>query len=483
MADLEQNYRGGQGQLVDAETFRDSVGTMEQSGKRKWVFPRKPSGKFTNYRNIVAYFLLAVLFATPFITINGNPFFLFNVLDSQFYIAGQPFYVQDGFILALGLITGLIFIILFTVVFGRIFCGWVCPQTIFMEMVFRKIEYAIEGDRNKQIRLDNQEWNSEKIFKRGLKWSIYILISLVISHLMFMYIVGYKEVFHIMQQGPLENPTSFLMMVLFTAAFYFVFAWFREQVCTMVCPYGRLQGVLIDKQTINVYYDFKRGENRSSWRKGEDREAEGKGDCIDCHQCVVVCPTGIDIRDGQQLECINCTACIDACDDVMAKVGLPLGLIRYATEEEIEKGTKFKFSGRMKAYSVLLLLLVGFLGFLLSSRGDMEAKFIKPAGSSYFIRDGQISNTYNYTFLNKANKDQYVTIKIIEPKNGVITFGNTGKILLKKDKMSKGSINVGFPQKEITASKQNITIGVYDKDGKLLDSFKTFFEGPFKMQF
>ena len=483
MAGIEQNYRGGQGQVVDAETFRDSVGTMEQSGKRKWVFPRKPSGKFTNYRMIVGYFLLIVFFVTPFITVNGNPFFLFNVLDSQFYIIGQSFYVQDFFILALGSITGIIFVILFTVVFGRIFCGWVCPQTIFMEMVFRKIEYAIEGDRNKQIRLDKQEWNSEKILKRALKWSIFIFISLVISHLMFMYIVGYKEVFRIMKEGPIEHTTNFLVMILFTAAFYFVFAWFREQVCTLVCPYGRLQGVLIDKQTINVYYDFKRGENRSSWRKGEDRKAEGKGDCIDCHQCVIVCPTGIDIRDGQQLECINCTICIDACDDVMAKVGLPLGLIRYATEEEIEEEKGFKFTNRMKAYSILLLLLIGFLGFLLYSRGDMEAKFIKPAGSSYFIRDGEISNTYNYTFLNKANKEQIVTIKIIEPKNGNITFGNSSQILLKRDQMTKGSINIGFPEKEITASKQNITIGVYDKDGKLLDSFKTYFEGPFKLQF
>lgn len=483
MAEIDQHYRGGQGQVVDAETFRDSVGTMEQSGKRKWVFPRKPSGKFTNYRYLVAVILLIIFFVTPFITIHGNPLFLFNVIDRQFYIIGQPFYVQDFFILALGSITGIIFIILFTVVFGRIFCGWICPQTIFMEMVFRKIEYAIEGDRNKQIRLDNQEWNSEKIFKRGLKWSIYILISLIISHVMFMYIVGYKEVFNIMQAGPIENATSFLMMVLFTAAFYFVFAWFREQVCTMVCPYGRLQGVLIDKQTINVYYDFKRGENRSKWRKGEDRKAEGKGDCIDCHQCVVVCPTGIDIRDGQQLECINCTACIDACDEVMVKVGLPKGLIRYATEEEIEDEKQFKFSSKMKAYSVVLVFLIGFLGFLLYNRGDMEAKFIKPAGSSFFIRDGIISNTYNYTFLNKANKDQIVTVKVIKPANGTVSIGNGSKIILKRDQMSKGSINVGFPKSEITSQKQNITIGVYGQDGKLLDSFETYFEGPFKLQF
>lgn len=479
----DQNYRGGQGQVVDAETFRDSVGTMDQSGKRRWVFPRKPSGRYTNYRTLVAWFLLALFFALPFIKIHGNPVLLINVVDRQFFIAGQPFYPQDFFILALGAITSIIFIILFTVVFGRIFCGWICPQTIFLEMIFRKIDYLIEGDRNKQMKLDRQEWNSEKIWKRSLKWSIFIIISLIITHWMFMYIVGYQEVFDMIKEGPFNNFTSFLVMIIFTAAFYFTFAWFREQVCTLVCPYGRLQGVLIDKQTINVYYDFKRGENRSKWRKGEDRRAEGKGDCIDCNQCVVVCPTGIDIRDGQQLECVNCTACIDACDEVMVKVGLPKGLIRYATEDEIEKQVPFKFTGRMKAYSAVLLLMIGFLGFLLSNRGTMEAKFIKPAGSSFFVRDGKINNTYNYTFLNKSNKDQLVTIKVIEPQHGEVSLSTTDKILLKRDQMIKGTVNVSFPEKEMKLSKQNVKIGVYNQNGELLDSFETYFEGPFKLQF
>ncbi|MBU4539016.1 MAG: cytochrome c oxidase accessory protein CcoG [Weeksellaceae bacterium] len=479
----DQNFRGGQGQVVDAETFRDSIGTMDQSGKRRWVFPRKPSGRYTNYRTLVAWFLLALFFALPFLKIHGNPVLLINVVDRQFFIAGQPFYPQDFFILALGAITSIIFIILFTVVFGRIFCGWICPQTIFLEMIFRKIDYLIEGDRNKQMKLDRQEWNSEKIWKRSLKWSIFIIISLIITHWMFMYIVGYQEVFDMIKEGPFNNFTSFLVMIIFTAAFYFTFAWFREQVCTLVCPYGRLQGVLIDKQTINVYYDFKRGENRSKWRKGEDRRAEGKGDCIDCNQCVVVCPTGIDIRDGQQLECVNCTACIDACDEVMVKVGLPKGLIRYATEDEIEKEVPFKFTGRMKAYSAVLLLMIGFLGFLLSNRGTMEAKFIKPAGSSFFVRDGKINNTYNYTFLNKSNKDQLVTIKVIEPQHGEVSLSTTDKILLKRDQMIKGTVNVSFPEKEMKLSKQNVKIGVYNQTGELLDSFETYFEGPFKLQF
>ncbi|WP_374458554.1 cytochrome c oxidase accessory protein CcoG [Chryseobacterium taeanense] len=484
MSDIEEiEARGGEGQVLDPETYRDSIGTMDQSGKRKWVYPRKPKGKYTNYRYIVSCILLLIYFSVPFIKINGNPLILFNVIDREFFIFGQPFYPQDFFILTLGAITSLIFIIVFTIAFGRIFCGWICPQTIFLEMIFRKIEYAIEGDRNKQMKLDRQEWNSEKIWKRSLKWTVYIIISLIITHFMFMYIVGYKEVFKIISEGPFANPTNFIVMILFTAAFYFVFAWFREQVCTLVCPYGRLQGVLIDKDTVNVFYDFKRGENRAKWRKGEDRKAAGKGDCIDCHQCVVVCPTGIDIRDGQQLECVNCTACIDACDEVMEKVGLPKGLIRYATENEIEKETKFQFTGRMKGFTIILVLLTAFLGYLLYNRGEMEAKFIKPAGSTFFVRDGKITNTYNYTFLNKTNEKKVVTVKVIEPKHGEVIYSASSKITVDRDKISKGTINISFPESEMNLSKQNITIGVYDMSGKLVDSYQTYFEGPFKLQF
>lgn len=479
----DTNYRGGQGQVVDPESFRDSVGTMDQSGKRKWVYPRKPRGRYTNYRYLVSIILLLIYFGIPFIHINGNPLLLINVLDREFFIGGQPFYPQDFFILALGAIASIVFILLFTVVFGRIFCGWICPQTIFLEMIFRKVEYAIEGDRNKQMRLDQQPWTTEKIWKRGLKWFIFALISIIITHFMFMYIVGYERVLSIMQEGPFANPTNFLVMILFTGAFYFVFAWFREQVCTLVCPYGRLQGVLIDKQTINVFYDFKRGENRSKWRKGEDRRAAGKGDCIDCNQCVVVCPTGIDIRDGQQLECVNCTACIDACDEVMEKVGLPKGLIRYATEDEIEQEKPFVFSNKMKAYTGVLILLIGFLGFLLYNRGAMEAKFLKPAGSSFVIRGGKIYNTYNYTLLNKTNEKQKVTVKVTEPQHGEISANGTQTIIVNKDEMTKGSVSVSFPENEITRAKQNITIGIYDENGELIDEYETYFEGPFKLQF
>lgn len=465
----------------DTHHFRNSVGTMDETGKRKWLYPRKPKGTFTNYRNYTSYLLLALFFGLPFVKVNGNPFLLFNVIDRAFFIFGQPFYLQDFFILALGAVTSVIFVMLFTVVFGRIFCGWLCPQTIFMESVFRKVEFWIEGDRNKQMKLDRQDWDAEKLRKRLLKWFVFAVLSVVITNFMFMYIAGYEKVFGIIARGPVEDPLKFLGMIAFAGTFYFVFAWLREQVCTLVCPYGRLQGVLIDKNTINVYYDFRRGENRSKWRNQEDRKAVGKGDCIDCQQCVVVCPTGIDIRNGQQLECVNCTACIDACDEVMEKVGLPKGLIRYATEAEIENREKFRFTSRMKATSLILVLLIGFLGFLMYDRGSLEAKFIKPAGSTYFIKDGRISNTFVYTFLNKSNEQKTLTVKVLNADHARIEFFGSEKIILKGDQILKGNINISFPENEIRFSKQNLAIGVYDEKGKLLDTFETVFEGPFTL--
>src|SRR6218665_241665 len=465
------------------ETFRDSVGTMDETGTRKWVFPRKPKGKYTNYREYVGYSLIFLFVIMPFLKISGNPVLLINIIDRKFFILGQPFYLQDFFILALGAVASVIFVMLFTVVVGRIFCGWICPQTLFMEMIFRKIEYWIEGDRNKQMKLNKQAWDEEKIRKRALKWSVFLLISLLISHIMFMYIVGYEETFRIILSGPAKYPTNFIVMLVFIGIFYFVFAWFREQVCTLVCPYGRLQGVLIDKHTVNVYYDFKRGEGRAKWRNGENRSAVGKGDCIDCQQCVVVCPTGIDIRNGQQLECINCTVCIDACDEVMEKVGMPKGLIRYATEAEIENQEKFKFTARMKATTVALFVLIGVLCGLMYDRGSVEAKFIRPAGSAYFIRAGKITNTFTYTILNKSNEKKMMTIKVLSPKHSEITFAGKEGIIVKGDAIIKGNVNISFPESEVKLSKQNIEIGVFDADGEMLDSYKTYFEGPFKFQF
>ena len=475
MANKEEQI--GAGQVIHAETFRDSVSTIEQTGSRKWVYPKKPKGKFTNYRDIVTFILLAIFFITPFLKINGNSMLKINIIDREFFIFGQPFYPQDFFILALGAITSLVFIILFTVIFGRIFCGWICPQTIFMEGVFRKIEFWIEGDRNKQIRLASQPWNAEKIWKKGLKWSVYVVISLIITHWMFMYIVGVEDTLKIMKGGPVEYPTNFIVMVIFTGLFYFVFAWFREQVCTLVCPYGRLQGVLIDKETVNVFYDYKRGENRAKWRKGEDRKAVGKGDCIDCNQCVVVCPTGIDIRNGTQLECVNCTACIDECDTIMEKVGLPKGLIRYASEDEIVNKEKFKLTTRMKGYIVVLTILVGVLISMLFLRNEVEATVLRMNGQMFEHKGENISNVFTYKIVNKTVEDlKNIHFKLKDTKGTIKVVGKEN-FDVKQQGLAQGTMFIEINQALLEGDKMEIEIEVYSGD-KLIETATTNFMGP-----
>ena len=362
------------------EVFRDSIGTIDEEGKRKWVFPKKPSGPLYEKRKIVSYVLLVFLFAAPFVKINGNQFLLFNILERRFNIFSFPFWPQDFYLFVVSMLIGVIFITLFTVGFGRIFCGWICPQTIFMEMVFRRIEYWIDGDRNKQMRLDRQKWDAEKIKKRLLKWFIFLIISFLIANIFLAYLIGSDKLLKYIIEGPLEHTGTLIPLIIFTAVFYFVFAWFREQVCIIACPYGRLQGVLLDNKSIVVAYDYKRGEaeqGRKKFRKNEDRESLGYGDCIDCFQCVNVCPTGIDIRNGTQLECVNCTACIDECDDIMDKINLPKGLIRFASEDNIAKKEPFKLTPRLKGYIAVLTILIGVLAGMLALRSDVEARILR----------------------------------------------------------------------------------------------------------
>jgi cytochrome c oxidase accessory protein FixG len=463
------------------EQFRDSIGTINKDGKRSWVFPKKPSGKFYKYRSYVSYFLLAFLLSAPFIKINGNQFLLFNVLERRFNIFGFPFWPQDFYLLVISMITGVVFVILFTVVFGRLFCGWICPQTIFMEMVFRKIEYWIDGDRGKQIRLAKQPWNAEKIKKRVLKWFVFFVISFLIANVFLAYLIGGDTVINYITGNPLDNIRTLISLLIFTSVFYFVFVWFREQVCIIACPYGRLQGVLLDNKTINVAYDYKRGEReegRSKFKKNEDRAALGKGDCIDCKQCVVVCPTGIDIRNGTQLECVNCTACIDECDHIMESINLPKGLIRYASEDNIAKKKPFKINARIKGYSAVLLILIGILIGMLFLRNDVEANILRLPGQLYQHKENNIiSNVYTFKVINKTTKDiENVSYKILSHK-GEIKMVSNHSFLVPKQGLAEGTLFIEINASVLKDDNIDIEIGVFSDD-KLIETTKTNFLGP-----
>lgn len=461
------------------ERFRDSIATVDKDGKRVWVFAKKISGKWFNKRQIVAYSLLAFLFAAPFIKIAGEPLLMFNVIKRKFVILGKVFWPEDSYLFALAMIAMVVLIIVFTVVFGRLFCGWACPQTIFMEMIFRRIEFWIEGDWNQQKKLDKMPWKGVKLRKRLLKWAIYWIISFAIANIFLAYIIGSDELIKIITDPPKEHVGGLIAIFAFTSVFFAVFTWFREQVCIAVCPYGRLQGVLLDQNSIVVAYDYQRGERengRAKFRKNEDRVAEGKGDCIDCGQCVHVCPTGIDIRNGTQLECVNCTACMDACDFMMESVGLEKNLIRYDSEAGIKTGNKWSLSGRAKAYIVLMFLLLGILVTLLATRSDVEATILRERGTSYqHVDEGIYSNIFTTHLINKTSKDLPIQLIVEDEKATIEIIGGT--INLAPGEQLKRKILVKMKAGDLTGPKTPIKISVYSGQ-ELIEKVNLNFSGP-----
>jgi cytochrome c oxidase accessory protein FixG len=457
------------------EDFRESLATVDANGKRIWLYPRKPSGRYHKWRIAATVSLLTLLFAGPFLRIKGQPALLLNVFERKFIILGQVFWPQDFFLLAIVLITFFVFIILFTIVFGRVWCGWMCPQTLFMEMLFRKIEYWIEGDAPAQKRLDNAPWNVSKIFKKTAKHALFIALSVLIAHTVMAYLIGTEETFQIVTQSPSAHPAGFIGLLVFTAIFYGVYAKFREQACVAVCPYGRLQSVLLTKQSIVVAYDWLRGEPRTHLKKATPEVTSG--DCIDCHLCVQVCPTGIDIRNGTQLECVNCTACIDACDQVMEKINRPKGLIRYASHEGIEtKQTKI-FNTRVLTFSVVLVALLGFLFFLVMTRSNVETNIFKVPGTLY-TRDGtDVLNLYNLEFVNKTFEPIDVDVRIEFPAFASIVRADGKLMSIPAEAMTKGVYFIRIPENQLREPRTVVKLGIYQGDKKL-ETITAKFIGP-----
>ncbi|MFZ6664974.1 cytochrome c oxidase accessory protein CcoG [Peijinzhouia sedimentorum] len=459
------------------EEYRDTIATVDASGNRIWVYPKKPSGRFHNWRAVVAVVLLTLLFGAPWIKIDGQPLMLFNIFERKFVIFGQVFWPQDFFLFAIFLITLFVFIILFTVLYGRIWCGWACPQTIFMEMVFRKIEYWIEGDANMQRKLAAAPWNREKILKKGFKQLIFLTISIVIAHTVMAYLIGVEQVKLLVTQSPTENLAGFIGLVAFTGVFYWVFSYFREQACVAVCPYGRLQGVLLTRDSFVIIYDWIRGEPRGKLKKNDEANA-ALGDCIDCKLCVHACPTGIDIRNGTQLECVNCTACIDACDTVMTKIGKPTGLIRFDSHSAISEGKKFKFNARVAGYSVILTVLVVFLGSLLFGRTEVETTVLRVPGQLFQERvEGEISNLYNAQFINKTNSDMELDIRVVDFEGAEIEMVGRENILVKAGGFQEIVFFLNLPKSMIESSKTSLKIEVL-RENEVIDVIKTNFLGP-----
>ena len=456
------------------ESFRDRIATVDESGKRKWIFAHQPKGRFYNIRTVLSWFYFVIFFGLPFIQIDGRPLFLFNIPNAKFIIFGKVFWPQDFFIFGMTMITFVFFIILFTAAFGRLFCGWACPQTNFMEMMFRKVEYLILGNAQKQQALKKAPWTTSKIFKVVLKHIAFYLLSFIIANFFLAYIIGIKDLEKIIVEPVTEHIVGFSSILIFSAVFYAVYAFFREQACTVVCPYGRLQSVLLDKNSMIVAYDYKRGEPRGNAKKTHD---QALGDCIDCHQCVRVCPTGIDIRNGVQMECVGCTACIDACNDVMLKIDKPKGLIRYASENSIASGEPLHYTTRMKIYTGLCLLVLSILSVILITRKDIDATIMRTPGQLFQERGtDSISNLYNIKVVNKTVDPVELSIRLKDGKGKIEIIGKQF-IPIEKEGQGSGSFFVVLPNTHIKSRKTELVLDLYEGEKKIT-SMKTNFLGP-----
>jgi len=461
---------------VQPESFRDRLATVDAKGKRKWVFAQKPKGRFYNVRTLVSLGFFALFLTLPFVRVNGRPFLLFNIPEAKFILFGKVFWPQDFFILGVTMITFIVFIVLFTAAFGRLFCGWVCPQTVFMEMLFRKVEYLIEGDAAKQKMRKNSPWTAEKIRVKLTKHLVFFAMAFIIANYFLAYIIGTDALLKIVREPVSEHAVGLASILVFSGVFYGVYAYFREQACTVVCPYGRLQSVLLDRNSMIVAYDHKRGEPRGKFKKNQPKN--DLGDCIDCFQCVKVCPTGIDIRNGTQMECVGCTACIDACDTMMDATGRPRGLVRYASENGIAEGKKLSYTGRMKFYTVVLIILASLLTFLLATRKNVDGTIVRAPGMLYQEHGkDSISNLYTIKIINKTLRDIPLTLKL-ENAPGQIIEAEGRSIEVKKEGQGKGSFFIVLPNSFVTSRKFSVKVGLY-QGNEQITVLQTNFMGPF----
>ncbi|MCC5834038.1 MAG: cytochrome c oxidase accessory protein CcoG [Opitutales bacterium] len=383
----------------------DTVTTINRDGSRFAIHPADVFGRFTVLRRLVALLLIAVYGLLPWIPVNGNPAVFLDIMNRRFHLFGLTLATQDLWLLVF-LISGLAFTLFYVTAFlGRVWCGWACPQTVFLEHVYRRVERWIDGDAPNRRKLDKAFWSPGKIVRRLLKHAIFIVFSALIAHVFLAYFVSIPELWSWMRQSPFEHWSSFLFVGIITLTLYANFAWFREQLCIVICPYGRMQSALVDEHTLNIAYDYQRGEPPGPV---SDPNA---GDCIDCRRCVQVCPTGIDIRQGLQLECVGCANCIDACDQIMDRVNRPRGLIRYASEEELEGRRTRWLRPRAYLYTGLLLLGISVAGFAFSTVKPISAQVTRMTGSAFYISEDSIRNQYRVNLLNKSTQAQTFRIE------------------------------------------------------------------------
>jgi len=424
------------------ESPEEVLTTLKKDGHRRWMHPTVSPGGWLNLRRVVGYGLIAVFLGLPIVPIGGKPAVLLDLLHREFTFFGLTLYATDTLLLMVFMLTALVSIILITAVLGRAWCGWGCPQTVYMELVYRPIEQLLEGPAARRIKRDAADTSFEGFMRKLGKWAIFLVISLVLAHTFVAYFVGWESLLHWMTVAPEEHWGYFVLMAAVTGMIMVDFVWFREQMCTLACPYARIQSVLLDRDSLIVSYDPGRGEprGRHTRNKGKAPVAEAKlalGDCVDCALCVKTCPTGIDIRDGLQMECINCTQCIDACDAVMTKVGKPKGLIRYSSLNVIEKQTPHVVRPRVIIYALLLVAGISVFTWLIAGRETIDAEIVRPNNGAPFMKlpDGMVANRVRFRVQNRSAETAVFHIDATEPTGTEIKYIGNGDLTLEAGQM------------------------------------------------
>ncbi len=430
---------------------------------RNWVYPQRISGRFHTWRQRLAWVLIGIMMIIPFLRIGEMPAILLDIGNRRFILFGHIFWPEDIWLTVFIVLLVFLGIVLFTAVAGRVWCGYACPQTVFLHNIFLRIERWIEGDRNQQIRLDKRPLDLDKATRKIAKHGMFLLASTVVAHIFLAYFMDVRELaWGLLHPGP-EYRTQIIFTTLFTAIFYFDFAFLREQFCNYLCPYARFQSALLDRDSLIVAYDRDRGEPRRPIRR-DDAGAQPAGDCVACSKCVLVCPQGIDIRDGLQLECIHCALCVDACDSVMAKVGRPTGLIRYASDKELNGEREKLVRPRTILYALLLVLIATIFVVQLGNRRIIDASLTRPPGAPWRATpSGEIANHFRVNIANKDTNGHTVALSLDAPDGWRLVTPTNPAVAMPGRLTPIELFVVAPPDRERTRTEQPVQIVLTDQ--------------------
>ncbi len=438
------------------------LSTLEADGSRRWLRPKLAMGDWWQKRRVVAYVLMVVFVAIPHLRIAGKPLILLDIAAREFTVLGRTFYPTDTVVLALLMLSVFVSIVLLTAITGRAWCGWACPQTVYMEFLFRPIDRFFEGTAGKggKPRANRPAWMS--VARIG----VYSVLCMFLAHTFLAYFVGTEKLAQWVRSSPIDHPAAFLVMAGTTGLMMFDFLFFREQMCLIACPYGRFQSVMLDEQSLIVAYDPHRGEPRMKGKRLDGKiGGEIAGDCVDCNRCVVVCPTGIDIRNGLQMECINCTQCIDACNDVMKKVGQPEGLIRYTSQDALARKPKRLVRARTIIYPLILVGVISGFVLAVNSKSGFDARVIRGKGNPFTIeRGGMVSNSFSLRLVNRTDQPQTYQLDMATPDSAELSVVDEDGLTLQPSDSKLVPFSLRFPTRTTFGDgNETATLNVTDE--------------------